>query len=136
MLEHVIFSVDNINNLYKYQQAIHQLDVIRNMKMSGAVHMLMGSYMGKLEPSFMVTKMDWDNHVKSGMSQFMQDQECVLHVPGDQRQPCVLRSLDGRFIESVGKMVPLSAYEALMYDGWTYNLATNQYYTCEELRNV
>ena len=130
MLEHVIFSVDNATNLNLYMKAIHKLDVLRATRMKGGVTMCIGSYKGELEPSFMVLARDWDEVVRDGMSQWMENQESILRVPGDTRQPCALTTVQGEHIETLDEMSEYKPHNLTSLLGWTYVMATNKYYSC------
>lgn len=132
-LEYVIFSVDGVTNLNTYQKALRQLDTLRATKMMGGVTMCIGSYYGELEPSFMVTAHDWDNVVRAGMSLWMEKQESILRIPGDERQPCVLTTPSGEFIEALGTMEELDEHSLVSQNkvgGWTYVLSSGKYHAC------
>ena len=125
-MERVIFSVDNVTDIYAYSKAIHFLDVLRaTQQIKDGVTMCIGSYKGKIEPSFMVSARDFDV-IRERRDSFLKDQESILRIPGDQRQPCVLTSVTGTFIASLGPMQQGKGDG----DSWTYVMSTNKYFHC------
>ena len=129
-MERVIFSVDNVTDIYSYSKAIHFLDVLRaTQQIKDGVTMCIGSYKGDLEPSFMVSARDWEVILKRGYD-FIKDQESVMRIPGDQRQPCVLTSVSGTFIASLGPMKEITDSSVGYYDAWTYVIASGLYFHC------
>lgn len=132
-LEYVIFSVDDVSDINTYKKALSALDTLRATKMIGNVYMCIGSYKGKLEPSFMVTAHDWDGVVRAGMSTWMQDQESVLRVPGDERQPCTLTTVSGEHIATLGAMQEYhegTQNKFSMPEAWTYSIKSGRYHVC------
>jgi len=125
-LNKVIFAIDNNTDTHTVAKFLHYLDTVRAMrKMNGTVTHCVGMWEGILEPSYMMDQTDFDAHVKD--SGFVDSQDCVLHVPGDTRQPCSLVYPDGKQ-ESVGPMREVSASEAMQSVGWTYVQATGKYF--------
>ena len=125
-LNKVIFAIDNNTDTHTVAKFLRYLDTVRAMrKMNGTVTHCIGCWEGILEPSYMMDQVDYDAHVKD--SGFVDKQVCVLHVPGDTRQPCTLVYPDGKH-ESVGPMREVSASEALQAMGWTYVQATGKYF--------
>jgi len=129
MLEHVIFSFDNTDKLREYARALRALDELRAMGKISEPHMCIGSYEDRLEPSFMVPINDW-YVIREKLWGYLLNQECVLHVPGDSRNSCSLRTLSGDFMETLDPM----KYEMCLPDqpSWTYLLGDDSYWTCED----
>jgi len=106
MLEHVIFSIDNVDDLHTQAKFFRWVDTLRAMeKLTGTVHSCIGSYDGNLERSFMMLAVDFDKHIVN--SEYVKNQACFLRVPGDQRQPCVLQSRSGNYL-TIGPMLCLN----------------------------
>ena len=102
MLEHVIFSIDNGDDLHTQAKFLRYVDTLRaTEKMQGTLHSGVGRYKGQLERCYMVMAQDFDRHFKSLM--YLSGQESVLRVPGDTRQPCVLHYVK-REPQSIGTM--------------------------------
>jgi hypothetical protein len=114
MLEYVIFSIDNVDDLHTQARFFRWVDTLRAMeKLTGTLHSCIGSYEGDLERSFMMLAIDFDKYIVN--SEYVKDQECFLRVPGDQRQPCVLEDKHGNRL-SIPPMVPLNEQpESLNY---------------------
>jgi len=123
MLEHVIFAIDNNNSIHAVAKFTRYLDTLRaTNKLDGGVTQCIGHWEGDLEVSYLMRKSDYDHHI-SGRG-WADNQEAVLVVPGDTRQPCTLIMKDGT-IHSVGKMVEITKPEG----NWTYVPTTGKYFT-------
>ena len=125
-LNKVIFAIDNNTNTHTVAKFMRYLDTVRAMrKMNGTVTHCIGYWEGTLEPSYMMDQTDFDVHVKD--SGFVDGQDCVLHVPGDTRQPCTIVEPNGTQ-HSVGPMREVTASEAMKAAAWTYVQATGKYF--------
>jgi hypothetical protein len=131
ILERVLFSVDSPSDIHEYNAAIRQLSQMEVMGKLSELVPCIGSFDGFLEPSFMVLAGDFEKHIRNAF--FLEGQQTILRVPGDQRQPCVLEWLETGGRISVGPMRCVSRKQALSVDSWTYRLDTNQYFTTEKV---
>ena len=123
MLEHVIFAIDDNNSIHAVAKFTRYLDTLRaTNKLDGGVTQCIGHWEGDLEVSYLMRKSDYDHYI-SGRG-WTDNQEAVLVVPGDTRQPCTLVMKDG-IIHSVGKMVEITK----PVGNWTYVPATGKYFT-------
>lgn len=132
ILERVLFSVDSPSDIHEYNAAVRQLSQMEAMGKIAECVPCIGSYDGFLEPSFMVLAGDFEKHIRGQF--FMDGQESILRVPGDQRQPCVLEFLETGSRLSVGPMKCVTKRQALSVNSWTYRLDSNQYFTTEQIR--
>ena len=131
-LSKVIFSIDNVSSLHTMATFTRFLDTKRAMgKLVGSVTLCVGSYKGELEPSFMMNEVDFNKFIRG--TDWIDDQESILNVPGDVRQPCTLEYLASGHVEALGPMKEVFWCTAGLpeYDGWTYVPATGKYFTCE-----
>ena len=131
-LSKVIFSIDNVSDLHTMATFTRFLDTKRAMgKLVGSVTLCVGSYKGKMEQSFMMDQVDFNKFIRG--TYWIDDQESVLHVPGDVRQPCSLEYLASGHIEAFNRMREVFWCAAGLpeYDGWRYVPATGKYFSCE-----
>ena len=129
-LSKVIFSIDNVSDLHTMATFTRFLDTKRAMdKLVGSVTLCVGSYYGELEPSFMMDQVDFDKFIRG--TDWIKNQESVLHVPGDVRQPCVLEYQASGRMENIGPMRQISYNFSNYLESWTYVPATGKYFTCE-----
>jgi hypothetical protein len=128
MLETVIFAIDNSHDVHQQAKFLRHVDTLRVMgKLRGLFALCIGSYKGDMERSYMMLATDYEKHIpKSG---YVDNQESILRVPGDVRQPCTLEYFDGRR-EVIGPMKRIHSSERHLYDGWTYVEKTGAYYVC------
>jgi len=130
-LERVIFSIDQPHDLHVQAKFLRHLDTARAMdQLIGPVTLCIGSYQGVLEPSFMMYRSDFNKIVKP--TEYIRNQESILTVPGDTRQPCTLEYLQEDHKVGLGPMREVEEHHLPHYDGWTYILQTGKYFTCEE----
>jgi len=102
MLEHVIFAIDNGDDLHQQAKFLRHVDTLRSMeKMMGTLYSGIGSYEGNLERCYMMSATDYDRHLAN--SEYLRGQGSVLRVPGDTRQPCTLHFKEGEPV-SIGTM--------------------------------
>jgi hypothetical protein len=103
MLEHVLFAIDDGDDLHTQAKFLRHVDTLRaTSKMKGIMYSGIGCYNGVPERCYMVLGVDFDNHFNN--LDYLKDQECVLRVPGDTRQPCTIQYPSGK-IHSVGPML-------------------------------
>jgi hypothetical protein len=124
MLERIIFAIDNDTDAHVVAKFLRHVDTKRAMMQMQPVELCVGCYKGALERSYMVLAKDF-HHV----ADFVKNQESILRVPGDTRQPCVLEYLEGGSVVPLGPMRRVSASEALVQDAWTYY--EGSYYVCD-----
>jgi hypothetical protein len=129
-LSKVIFSIDNVSSLHTMATFTRFLDTKRAMdKLVGSVTLCVGSYKGELEPSFMMNEVDFNKFIRG--TDWIKDQESILNVPGDVRQPCYLEYLDSTDCDVLYPMVEVAWGIAKYIDSWTYVPATGKYFTCD-----
>ena len=125
-MPYVIFSIDNANDTHAMAKFLRHIDTrLAMQEMRGTMAHCVGCYEGALEPSFILTRQDYDTHVAP--YGFTDGQICILECPDDTRQPCFLEYGDGRR-ENVGQMQEVSAVEAMRRMNWTYRLDLNKYF--------
>ena len=123
MFEHVIFAIDDNDNIHTVAKFTRYLDTLRaTEKLAGGVTQCIGHWEGELEVSYLMRKSDYDQFI-SGRG-WTDNQEAILVVAGDTRQPCTLIMKDGT-VHSVGRMVEIPEPKG----NWTYVPATGKYFT-------
>lgn len=100
--------------------------------------LLLGSYKHTVDYSFIINARDWHKVRDSG---FINNQECVLylwsHAYGyvkygvNARMATMYNLVTGETTE-LGCFVAINDSDASKYDGWTYDIANKQFYTCKE----
>ena len=126
-LERVVFAFDNHTNLRTLSKALARLDTLRAMgEIKDKVVPCIGSYQDKLEHSYMVTHRDWQV-IRNKMGDLLEGQECVLHIPGDTRQPTALRTVAGTHMHTLSPLGEVENVSGL--SGWTYVIETGKYFT-------
>ena len=128
--ERVLFSIDNLHDIHEYARAVRKLSEFEVMGRIAEVVPCIGSFDGYLEPSFMVLAKDFDNVIRDMW--FVDEQQTILRVPGDVRQPCVLEYLDSGARISIGPMKNIPSSQVGNYDSWTYVSETGLYFTTEK----
>lgn len=126
--EKIIFAIDNNNDLHTVAKFMRHIDTCRAMgTLKGNFTQCIGYWEGILEVSYMMNKDDYERLVVT--LGYTKDQECVLAVPGDVRQPCSLVSPDLRsFVGNAGKMIEIDGPEG--HNAWTFVPVTGKYFTC------
>lgn len=109
-MERIVFSIDNPFDIHSLAKFYRHVDTARAMGlMSGSMELCVGSWKGKLEPSFAMLTTDFDKlDIKS---MFCEKQEAFMYLSSDGRQPVVIRDYNGNFLSS-GKPVVSSATSA------------------------
>jgi hypothetical protein len=129
-LSKVIFSIDNVSDLHTMATFTRFLDTKRAMgKLVGSVTLCVGSYKGELEPSFMMNEVDFNKFIRG--TDWITDQESILNVPGDVRQPCTLEYLASGKVEGCYPMKEISKNYSKYMESYTFVPATGKYFTCE-----
>ena len=128
-MHYVIFSIDNVSDIHTKAKFLRYIDTLRAMCiLKGDVKLCIGMYNGVLEDSFIVRGDDYANHVR--LSGYVSNQESILHVRGKSMM-CEFEFLNGGF-DTGGRMVQVTASEAMTKSGWTYRPDLNIYWTLEE----
>lgn len=126
-MKYTIFSIDNPNDWHNMSRFMRYVDEIMAMrKTKGRFIQCVGSWMGKLEPSFICRTDDFLEHILE--SGYVEDQECVLQVSECNKQYAQLWYLDDDKKESLGSLKSVSKQEAETQDGWTYRPDLNIYW--------
>lgn len=84
-----------------------------------------GSWEGKLEPSFICQTRDYEDHIKT--SGYVDGQECVLQVSECNKQYAQLLYPNGT-TESLGSLKSVAKDRAMEEAGWTYRPDLNTYW--------
>ena len=129
MLQRVIFSIDNGKDLHTRKKFLRYIDNLHAVGKVSSVQQCIGMWEGELETSYMMLAKDYESHVQP--HQCVKHQVCILRVPGDTRQPCVLEYSDGEQV-SVGRMVEVTYGDAMSREGWTYVEETRKFFTTEQ----
>lgn len=126
ILERVIFCIDT-SDIHEYARAVRKLSEYEAMGKIAEVVPCVSMFEGKLEHSFMMLARDFDKHIRDLW--FMDNQQCILRVPGDVRQPCVLEYLESGARLSIGPMRQVKDHYG--HQSWTYVIETDSYFTTE-----
>ena len=128
-LEKTLFAIDNNTDTHVVAKFMRHIDTQKAMgKMSADMIHCIGFWEGALEPSYLLDTVDYERFVKA--FGFVDEQECVLRVAGDTRQPCTID--DGKSVVSAGPMQEVTAYEAMRLDAWTYVMVSGKYHKTVE----
>lgn len=137
MGDYVIFAIDNDADLHTNAKFLRHVDEQRAMmKMNGTMQLCIGSYKGKLERSYIMRWDDFMSHVAD--SGYIDQQESVL-VLRDGAYGKTYASLQfnadtvGDDELHLGVLKPVTAYNAMLEDAWTYRPDLDQYYVVEEI---
>jgi len=129
-MKYTIFSVDEPTNLKEYSKFLHYLSVLEaTVATKGHIVPCVGSYKGKLEPSFICLTEDWNNHLAD--RSWVQNQECVMEVSECNKKYAQLRYQDGS-TQYLGCLKSVSAEEACKHTGWTYRPDMDTYWVVVE----
>ena len=129
MLNKIIFAIDNDTDVHAVAKFLHHIDVARAVgTMKGSFVPCIGCYDGMLESSYMMDERDYRKLVEPlGVTA---NQDCIMHVPADTRQPCTLEGPTGK-TETIGAMRQVQPYDALGLAAWTYVIETSTYWTTD-----
>tara|TARA_R110000772_G_scaffold190081_1_gene300956 strand:- start:102 stop:503 length:402 start_codon:yes stop_codon:yes gene_type:complete len=126
-IEKVCFAIDNNTDTHVLAKFMRLIDTGKAMNnVRGNVISCIGAYDGLLEPSYIMDKRDFNEVVKN--SGYVDNQECILEIPSDTRQPCTLLYKNGD-VKSVGAMYSISKEDAMSVTSWKYVMETGTYYT-------
>lgn len=128
-MHYVIFSIDNVSDLHTKAKFLRYVDTLRAMNyLKGTMKLCIGSYNGILEDSFIIRKDDFEERIRS--SGHIDNQESILHIRGKDML-CEFEYLNGGF-DRAGRLVQVTASEAMTKSGWTYRPDLNIYWTLED----
>lgn len=131
-MAYIIFSIDEVNDVHTLAKFLRHMDTQKALgKMEGAMRILMGSYKGVMEQSFICTEGDFNNHV-SPMG-FTTNQESVLRLYETSNGRTAPRSFadliyNSGDMDSLGEFKEVSRELAMTLDGWTYDPMMDTYY--------
>ena len=129
MLNKIIFAIDNNTNTHAVAKFMRHVDTKRALgELQGGLVHCIGYWEGILEPSYMMDERDYRKFVEP--MGFTDGQDCILHVPGDTRQPCTLEYSDGS-TWTVEPMYEVSKDNALHLNAWTYVQDTGKYFSTQ-----
>lgn len=131
-MAYIIFSIDEVNDVHTLAKFLRHMDTQKALgKMEGAMRILMGSYKGVMEQSFICTEGDFNNHV-SPMG-FTTNQESVLRLYETSNGRTAPRSFadliyNSDDTDSLGEFKEVSRELAMTLDRWTYDPMMDTYY--------
>lgn len=129
MLNKIIFAIDNNTNTHAVAKFMRHVDTKRALgELQGGLVHCIGYWEGILEPSYMMDERDYRKFVEP--MGFTDGQVCIMHVPGDTRQPCTLEYQDGS-TETLHPMHEVSKDVAKFLNAWTYVQDTGKYFTTQ-----
>ena len=127
-MEYVVFAIDQGTETHSAAKFLRHIDTQRAMgKMHGNMVHAIGSWKGKLEPSYMLCMKDYKEFVVP--LGYASGQESVMVTSKDTRQPARLLSADlSKYIATMLPVREVSAKDAMQAVGWAYNLETKKYF--------
>ena len=131
-MSYIIFSIDEVNDVHTLAKFLRHIDTQKALgKMEGAMRILMGSYKGVMEQSFICTEGDFNNHVAP--MGFTTNQESVLRLYETSNGRTAPRSFATLVFpdddtESLGEFKEVTRELAMSLDGWTYDPMMDTYY--------
>lgn len=129
MLNKIIFAIDNDLTVHAVAKFMRHIDTARAVgTLKGSFIPCIGCYDGVMEASYMMDERDYRRLVEP--LSFTADQDCIMHVPADTRQPCTLEFPTGE-TQSIGSMREVQPHDALGLTAWTYVIETSTYWTTE-----
>jgi hypothetical protein len=130
MFNKILFAIDDNTDLHTVAKFMRHIDTARAMgTLKGSFVQCIGSWEGVLEASYLMDEKDYRFLVET--LDFTKGQTCIMHVPGDTRQPCTLEYAD-KTVETTGPMKRVTKDYAMTQKGWTYVQSTNTYFAVEE----
>lgn len=119
----VIFAIDNGNDPRVRARFERHIDTLRSMgSLRRPVRLCIGMWEGKMEASYEMVRSDFEAHVmRHG---WVTNQDAILGVVAGQ---AVLIDQQGKVMDA-GRWRHLPGNEALLQQGWTYYLDTNEYW--------
>jgi hypothetical protein len=132
-MDYVIFAIDNDADLHTNAKFLRHVDQLRAMGIiKSSMKLAIGSYLGKLERSYVLRKDDFDGYVLG--SGYVDDQESFL-VLRDGYYGVVYATLEYQSGDKVflGTMEQVDPQEALAGEAWTYRPDLNAYFITKEL---
>ena len=143
MGEYVVFAIDNDGDLHTNAKFLRYIDErVAMQKMKGKMKLCIGSYLGQIERSYIVTFDDFMTHISH--SGYVDQQESIM-VLRDGYYGKVYASLkysdigfpsDGLTDLFLGILKPVDKDEAMANDGWTYRPDINQYFVVEAINEA
>ena len=129
MLNKIIFAIDNDCDLHTVAKFLRHIDTERVMgNIKGSFIKCIGCYEGTLENSYIMDERDYREFVEA--MGYTDNQESILHVPADTRQPCTLEFKDKTSV-TLGQMRELNKSEVIregVFGSWTYVPRTDTYW--------
>lgn len=132
-MKYVAFAIDNDNDLHANAKFLRQMDTLRAMdKLKAPVTLTIGSYLGKLERSYVMDYDDFTSYVQD--AGYVDKQDCFLIIEyGHRNVPYTfLRYADGR-TSPAGILKEVSAEEAMKAVGYTYRPDADAYFVMEPI---
>jgi hypothetical protein len=127
-MDNVIFAIDNNTDTHTVAKFMRHVDTQRSMgKLKGNMVQAIGYWEGILEPSYIMTRADYEAHVMA--SGYVDGQEAVLVAPQDSRQPAHVASVNLKEVhESLGAIREIMPEQAKTANAWTFNMSTSKYF--------
>jgi len=124
--ERVIFSIDNPWNTHENMRFHRHISRAKAMGRISTPVACIGSYKGTLEPSWMVTRGDFDAYIRD--TSYVYGQESFLHLPGSPIENCWLSFPEDN---STLTLEPMKlVYIQPQSDAWTYFMEQGVYGIC------
>ena len=127
MLNKICFAIDNGHDLHTEAKFLRAMDTHRALgDMKGSFIPCVGMYKGVIEDSYIMDERDYLKFVdRKGWTE---NQQSILHIPADVRQPCTLEF--PLWSETTGPMRELSDHRE--YNSWTYVKETGKFFSTEK----
>jgi len=128
MKDVVVFSIDNSTDITTFKKFLHYVDNLRAMqKLEGNIIQTIGMYEGVLEFSFLMSKEDFDKHIRDTDWVVNQDNVFVVSQGEKEVQYGSLHYKNG-VVEHIGRVYSCYSKEAFNEPNWTYRPDKNMYW--------
>jgi hypothetical protein len=126
----VIFSIDDqsIHGLKKFLKYLDDLSAMGKFK--GKPIICTGSYLGKIEVSFITLEEDYLTKIKGYGFTDKQESVMVVYTDHKNRMTGKLLYANGE-VMSLGEVKGVTKEKAMTKDSWTYRGDVNKYWVCE-----
>ena len=126
---YVVFAIDNNKDLHTVAKFTRHMDTQKALgNLKGNLVQAIGYWEGTLEPSYIMSQEDYEQYAWP----YAKNQECVLVVPADTRQPShVADATSLKHLSDVGVCKHVSPDEAMAAPAWTYVMSDNRYFVCQ-----
>lgn len=124
-MDYVIFAIDKGYDLHTKAKFLRHVDTLRSMgKMDGNMKLVIGSYKGRLEDSYIIQENDFNMHVLD--SGFVDKQETFMFVGRQRWMPYWIETKDQKVLQK-GNLRSMHYIPDGVKD-WTYRPDLNTYW--------